>query len=92
MAYHARSALAARKAVDPPARAEAYASLSVGIESEARPTELDVLVIGGGQAGLAIGHQLRATGLRYQILERHSRVGTAGASAMTPCSVHAAVI
>lgn len=35
----------------------------------------DVLVIGGGQAGLAIGHYLQSTSLRYQIIERHGRVG-----------------
>ena len=36
---------------------------------------LDVLVIGGGQAGLATGYHLRATGLRYEIVEDHARVG-----------------
>jgi putative flavoprotein involved in K+ transport len=36
---------------------------------------LDVLVIGAGQAGLAMGYQLRQTGLRYQIVDRHDRVG-----------------
>jgi putative flavoprotein involved in K+ transport len=36
---------------------------------------LDVLVIGGGQAGLATGFHLRRTSLRFQIMERHARVG-----------------
>jgi putative flavoprotein involved in K+ transport len=42
----------------------------------ARPDPpLDVLVIGGGQAGLAIGHNLARTGLRFQIVDAGDRVG-----------------
>ncbi|UQN08130.1 NAD(P)/FAD-dependent oxidoreductase [Deinococcus sp. QL22] len=37
----------------------------------------DVTVIGGGQAGLAMGQALQTTGLTFQILEAHSRVGDA---------------
>jgi putative flavoprotein involved in K+ transport len=37
--------------------------------------ELDVLVIGAGQAGLAIAYRLQATGLRYTVVDSHSRVG-----------------
>jgi putative flavoprotein involved in K+ transport len=36
---------------------------------------LDVLVIGAGQAGLATGYHLCATGFRYEIVDRHARVG-----------------
>jgi putative flavoprotein involved in K+ transport len=36
---------------------------------------LDVLVIGGGQAGLALGYHLGATGLRFQIVDAGDRVG-----------------
>jgi putative flavoprotein involved in K+ transport len=36
---------------------------------------LDVLVIGAGQAGLAIGYQLKQAGLRFLIVDRHARVG-----------------
>jgi putative flavoprotein involved in K+ transport len=36
---------------------------------------LEVLVIGAGQAGLAAGYQLRSAGLRYELLERHARIG-----------------
>lgn len=36
---------------------------------------LDVLVIGAGQAGLALGYHLRRTGLRFLLVERHGRVG-----------------
>ena len=38
---------------------------------------LDVLVIGGGQAGLAAGHYLRESGLEFAILDAGSRVGDA---------------
>jgi cation diffusion facilitator CzcD-associated flavoprotein CzcO len=36
---------------------------------------LDVLVVGGGQAGLATAYHLRSTGLHLEVLERHSRIG-----------------
>jgi putative flavoprotein involved in K+ transport len=36
---------------------------------------LDVLVIGAGQAGLATGYHLRSTGLRFELVDRHARVG-----------------
>ena len=36
---------------------------------------LDVLVIGGGQAGLAMGYHLKRLGHRFQIVERNARVG-----------------
>jgi putative flavoprotein involved in K+ transport len=36
---------------------------------------LDVLVVGAGQAGLALGYHLRTTPLRFQLVERHARVG-----------------
>ena len=35
----------------------------------------DVVVIGAGQAGLAVGYHLRNTGLSFVLLERHARVG-----------------
>jgi cation diffusion facilitator CzcD-associated flavoprotein CzcO len=37
--------------------------------------ELDVLVIGAGQAGLATGYYVRRTGLRYELLDGNSGVG-----------------
>jgi putative flavoprotein involved in K+ transport len=40
-------------------------------------SRLDVLVIGGGQAGLAIGYHLAQTGLRFQILDAGAPVGFA---------------
>ena len=36
---------------------------------------LDVLIVGAGQAGLALGYQLRTTPLRFQLVDRHARVG-----------------
>jgi putative flavoprotein involved in K+ transport len=35
----------------------------------------DVVVIGGGQAGLAVGYHLQRQGLRFVILDAHPRVG-----------------
>jgi putative flavoprotein involved in K+ transport len=37
--------------------------------------ELDVLIIGGGQAGLAMGYHLKETPFSFRIAERHARVG-----------------
>ena len=37
--------------------------------------ELDVLIIGGGQAGLAMGYHLKQAGHRFQIVERNARLG-----------------
>ncbi|MCK7533814.1 MAG: NAD(P)-binding protein [Marinilabiliales bacterium] len=37
--------------------------------------ELDVLVIGAGQAGLATGYHLGRAGLRYELLDANPRVG-----------------
>jgi putative flavoprotein involved in K+ transport len=36
---------------------------------------LDVLVIGAGQAGLALGYHLKRTPFRFRIVDRHVRVG-----------------
>ena len=41
----------------------------------ATTSTVDVLVIGAGQAGLAVGHALRATRLRYELIERNERIG-----------------
>ena len=37
--------------------------------------DLDVLVIGGGQAGLAMGYYLKRAGHRFQIVERQGHLG-----------------
>lgn len=36
---------------------------------------VDILIIGGGQAGLALAYILRQTTLSYQVVERHPRLG-----------------
>ncbi len=36
---------------------------------------LDVLIIGGGQAGLALGYHLKRTSYRVQIVEGNARIG-----------------
>jgi putative flavoprotein involved in K+ transport len=37
--------------------------------------DLDVLIVGGGQAGLAMGYHLKRAGHRFQIVERNVRLG-----------------
>jgi putative flavoprotein involved in K+ transport len=44
---------------------------------EPTPQDVDVLVIGGGQAGLAVGYYLRRTGLSYRILDAEPAPGGA---------------
>jgi putative flavoprotein involved in K+ transport len=41
------------------------------------PEQLDTIVIGGGQAGLATGHELAERGRRFVILDASQRVGDA---------------
>lgn len=38
-------------------------------------TNLDVLIIGAGQAGLAMGYHLKQTSLRFQLIESNARIG-----------------
>jgi len=38
-------------------------------------TTLDVLIIGAGQAGLALGYHLQKTRLSFQLVERHEDIG-----------------
>ena len=40
-----------------------------------RSPNLDILVVGAGQAGLALGFHLRKTPFRFQIVDRNMRVG-----------------
>src|SRR5918912_1475798 len=46
-----------------------------GGEGQARDPQLDVIVIGGGQAGLAIAWHLAQSGLRFVILEASDQLG-----------------
>ncbi|ELR68426.1 monooxygenase, putative [Fulvivirga imtechensis AK7] len=43
----------------------------------AREKHFDVIVIGGGQSGLAVGYYLRRTGLSYVILDDQEKAGGA---------------
>lgn len=52
---------------------EALDAVAVG----ERPREVDVVVVGAGQAGLAIGHFLAEQGRRFVILEAADSVGSA---------------
>lgn len=40
-----------------------------------RDRQIDVVVIGGGQSGLAVGYYLRRTGLSFVILDAQSEPG-----------------
>jgi putative flavoprotein involved in K+ transport len=47
------------------------------VEPQPDRERLDVVVIGGGQAGLSVGYYLARRGLRFAILDAHERVGDA---------------
>jgi putative flavoprotein involved in K+ transport len=55
------------------------ASVSLAWRQEAEMkregTTVDVIVIGGGQAGLSVGYHLAKRGLRFLILDAHPRIG-----------------
>ncbi|HET6335267.1 MAG TPA: NAD(P)/FAD-dependent oxidoreductase, partial [Polyangiales bacterium] len=42
---------------------------------DARPEHFDVVVIGGGQAGLSAGYYLKQRGARFVILDANARIG-----------------
>ena len=50
-------------------------SIDAGRGAKPRTERLDVLVIGGGQAGLSAGYHLARRGLSFVILEAHDRIG-----------------
>lgn len=41
------------------------------------PAAIDAVVVGGGQAGLAVGHQLQCHGRSFVVLEREAEIGAA---------------
>jgi putative flavoprotein involved in K+ transport len=53
---------------------EAFRRLG-GIERPAVRERFDVVVIGGGQAGLSVGYHLRRRGLRFLIVDGSERIG-----------------
>jgi putative flavoprotein involved in K+ transport len=42
---------------------------------ETRNRTLDILIVGAGQAGLALGYHLKTTPFRFQLVERHKHIG-----------------
>lgn len=50
-------------------------SQRASLPAAAVPEVFDVIVIGGGQAGLSVGYHLAHTRLRFVILDAHQRVG-----------------
>ena len=55
------------------------AAVELGRETETQPNRerFDVIVVGGGQAGLSVGYYLARRGLKFVILDAHERVGDA---------------
>jgi putative flavoprotein involved in K+ transport len=51
------------------------AEQSDATSSTAKPEHLDVIVIGGGQAGLSVGYHLARHGCRFVILDGSNRIG-----------------
>jgi putative flavoprotein involved in K+ transport len=53
------------------------AAVELGREERRQPNRerYDVIVIGGGQAGLSVGYYLARRGLKFVILDAHERVG-----------------
>jgi putative flavoprotein involved in K+ transport len=47
------------------------------MSSESRPVQVQTIVVGGGQAGLALGYHLSRRGLPFLILDANRRVGDA---------------
>lgn len=47
------------------------------MDSDSQTEKFDTVVIGGGQAGLAVGYHLARRGQRFVILDATSRIGTA---------------
>ncbi|KEF63431.1 uncharacterized protein A1O9_01409 [Exophiala aquamarina CBS 119918] len=54
------------------------------------PQHFDVIVIGGGQAGLGVGGRLQALGVSYLIIDRHPAVGDSWNSRYDSTKLHTA--
>jgi putative flavoprotein involved in K+ transport len=62
--------------VGPVESGEAFRRLG-GLAEPRKREPYDVVVIGGGQAGLSVGYHLRRSGLRFLILDAGDRIGDA---------------
>jgi putative flavoprotein involved in K+ transport len=56
---------------------EALPLEAAAVDRSANEERFDVIVIGGGQAGLSVGYHLKQRGLRFVILDASQRVGDA---------------
>ncbi|MFL5671685.1 MAG: flavin-containing monooxygenase [Chloroflexota bacterium] len=55
--------------------ATAATSAAPAVARPSPSTTVDVLVIGAGQAGLAVGHLLRSVAIRFELVEQNRRIG-----------------
>lgn len=62
--------------VGPVESGEAFRRLG-GLPEPGKREHFDVVIIGGGQAGLSVGYHLRRSGLRFLILDASDRIGDA---------------
>src|SRR5438874_1866135 len=65
----------ARLTVVEPDPGGVMATMEAAIETPDATEELDTIVIGGGQAGLAVGYYLKRMGRSFAILDANSRIG-----------------
>src|SRR5436190_1113147 len=65
----------ARLTVVKPDPGGVMATMEAAIETPDATEELDTIVIGGGQAGLAVGYYLKRMGRSFAILDANSRIG-----------------
>lgn len=56
---------------------QGYLDVAAGPVAASEPERYDVIVIGGGQAGLSVGYHLARRGLRFVILDASARIGDA---------------
>jgi putative flavoprotein involved in K+ transport len=55
-------------------------------ELKAEEAQPEVVIIGGGQGGIALGARLRRLGVSHLVIEKNARPATAGAAATRPCA------
>ena len=53
-----------------------------------RDRHVETVIIGGGQAGLAVGYHLRQRGRPFVILDEHDRIGEPGGRVGLAATVH----
>ena len=68
----------------------AYAAPTEGKNEACRPTEVDVVVVGGGFSGLSSAYALHKAGLKVAVLEARDRLG--GRSQSIPLSTGPGIV